>query len=138
MRSLPETLMSNGFRTLLNYPNDFKFDLILYDFTTGQCLLPFLHKFNYPPLVAVTAFSHPSYLVDLVGGHHYYAYVPHNVFFFEKDMLFWQRFLNFAVYVEEYVYGNPICKCINVFNGHFFSLFLVACVNTISVHESMR
>ncbi|XP_055315318.1 UDP-glycosyltransferase UGT5-like [Sitodiplosis mosellana] len=94
---------TDGFRTLLNYPDNFKFDLIVHDFTVGSCLLPFLHKFNYPPMLAVTAFGHPSFVNDLIGGHHYYAYVPHMLLQFDDTMTFVQRFLNFLIHVEEYV-----------------------------------
>lgn len=96
-----DALQSNGFRTLLNYPNDFKFDLIVNDFTIGSCLLPFIHKFNYPPLVAVSAYGHPPFLNDLIGGHHYYAYVPFTMTSFNDAMTFSQRFYNFLLYIEE-------------------------------------
>lgn len=69
---------TNGFAQLLAYPDDFPFDLVIYDFTAGPCLLPFLHKFNYPPLVAVSAYNIPSFTTEVIGGHQYYAYVPHN------------------------------------------------------------
>lgn len=98
-----ETLKTNGFRQLLSYPDDFKFDLVLYDFTMGPCVIPFLHKFNYPPLVAVTAYSHPSYVIQLAGGNHYYSYVPHNAFTYHSDMTLWQRIYNFAVFSEDYL-----------------------------------
>lgn len=94
---------SNGFRTLLNYPDNFKFDLVVHDFTVGSCLLPFLHKFNYPPMLAVTAFGYPSFTNDLIGGHHYYSYVPHMFLPFDDEMSFVQRFLNFLIHVEEYL-----------------------------------
>lgn len=96
-----ESLNTSGSRTLLNYPNDFKFDLIINDFTIGSCLLPFVHKFNYPSLIAISACGHPPYLNDLVGDHHYYAYVPQNVSPFDDKMSFFQRFFNFLIYFEE-------------------------------------
>lgn len=98
---LTESLNTSGFRTLLNYPNDFKFDVIINDFSIGSCLLPFLHKFNYPPLVAISAYGHPPYLNDLVGGHHYYAYVPHNTLKLDGKMSFYHRFFNFLIHFEE-------------------------------------
>lgn len=48
---------SQGLKVLLNYPDSFKVDLIIYDYTLGPCVLGFLHKFNYPPVVGVTAFN---------------------------------------------------------------------------------
>lgn len=95
------TLQSSGFRTLLEYSSDFRFDLIINDYLVGGCLLGFVHKFNYPPLLSVTAFSHPPYTVALIGGHHYYSYVPHYNLFYQDDMNFFQRFYNFAVHLAE-------------------------------------
>ena len=68
-------LMSSGLDSLLNYPKDFKFDVLIYDFTFGPCLLPLLHKFNYPPLILVSAFANPPYTTDYVGGHKYPSYM---------------------------------------------------------------
>lgn len=98
---LIDAVQTNAFRTLLSYPDNFKFDLVLYDLTVGSCFLPFVHKFNYPPLIAVTAFGHPSFTNDLIGGHHYYAYVPHMTLPFDSEMTFFQRFYNFIIYAEE-------------------------------------
>lgn len=94
-------LNTNGFQTLLNYPDDFKFDLVLLDIAGGSCFLPFLHKFNYPPLIAITAYGQPSFTNDLVGGHHYYAYNSHISLTFGDRMSFAQRFQNFLIHIEE-------------------------------------
>lgn len=59
---------SKGTQQLLDYPDDFKFDLIIHDFTCGPCLLGFFHKFNYPPMIGLSAFSNPPYTVDISGG----------------------------------------------------------------------
>lgn len=101
MFDFTEALANNGFRTLLNYPDNFKFDIIINDFTIGSSLLPFVHKFNYPPLLVVSAFVHPPYLNDLIGGHHYYAYVPHDLLLRDDKMTFFERFYNFLLYIEE-------------------------------------
>lgn len=70
-------LRSDGFKTLMNYPDNFKFDLVLFDYTLGPCLLGFLHKFNYPPLIGLTAFSVPPVTYQFVGGFTRPSYVPH-------------------------------------------------------------
>lgn len=54
-------------------------------------------------MIGVTAFGRPSFLSNLIGGHHYYAYVPHMILTFDDHMTFWQRFYNFVVHVEEYL-----------------------------------
>lgn len=99
--SFTDALNTNGFKSLLNYPDDFKFDLIIHDFTVGSCFLPFVHKFKNPPLLAVTAFGHPPFLNNLIGGHQYYAYAPHFSTAFDDQMSFAQRFLNFILHAEE-------------------------------------
>uniref|UniRef100_A0A2C9GUN2 UDP-glycosyltransferases domain-containing protein n=1 Tax=Anopheles culicifacies TaxID=139723 RepID=A0A2C9GUN2_9DIPT len=87
-------LKSDGLQVILNYPDSFPFDLVLYDFGCGPCLLPLLHKFNYPPLVSLTAFSNPPYSVDIVGGHKHYAYTPHFALPYSFDMSFAERAYN--------------------------------------------
>lgn len=97
-----ETLQSKAFQTLNEYPDGFKFDLIIYDFSAGPCLLGFMHKFKYPPLIAVTAFTNPSFTSDFMGGSQYYSYVPHTFLPYTVDMNFWQRINNFVMLNQEY------------------------------------
>lgn len=93
---------TKGFQTLLDYPDDFHFDLIVYDFTPGACLLGFMHKFKYPPLVSITAYGNPSLVNSIIGGHQYYSYVPHYYLHYDHDMNIRQRFSNFLVHIIEY------------------------------------
>ncbi|KAG4074540.1 hypothetical protein HA402_005605 [Bradysia odoriphaga] len=99
---------TNGFRTLLNYPDDFKVDLIIHDYTGGPCFLPFVHKFKYPPLIGVTTYSHPSFTNQIIGGHQYYGYIPIHALFYDDNMNFWQRFQNFVLHMVEYGYRQQI------------------------------
>lgn len=57
-----------GVEAIKSYPSDFKFDLVLHDYTCGPCLLGFLPKFKYPPVIGISAFNNPPYTVDIVGG----------------------------------------------------------------------
>lgn len=86
---------------ILSYPDDFKFDLVVNDITCGSCLLPILHKFNYPPIVGVSAFLNPPYTHFSIGGHKYPAYIPHYLIDFKHPMSFYQRFYNFLLYFIE-------------------------------------
>lgn len=99
--NLIDALSSSAIQRLLSYPNDFKFDLVLYDFTIGPCLMAFIHKFNYPPIIGLTAFSNPTFTNDVIGGHHHYSYVPYNVMKTDDHMTFSERLFNFALYMEE-------------------------------------
>lgn len=91
-------LKSKGLEQILNYPDDFKFDLVLYDVTCGPCMLPLMHKFKYPPLITVTAFNNPPYAVQIVGGQKYPATVPHYYSDYSNRMNFQQRLTNHFLY----------------------------------------
>lgn len=96
-------LASEGIDVIQNYPDDFKFDAVIYDFTFGPCLLPLLAKFNYPPLIAVSAFANPPYTTDYIGGQKYPAFVPHYTVTYPNDMTFFQRFSNTIMYFADYM-----------------------------------
>ncbi|XP_049547259.1 UDP-glycosyltransferase UGT5-like isoform X1 [Anopheles darlingi] len=95
---------SKGFQQLLLYPHDFRFDLVIYDFTCGPCVLGFLHKFNYPPLVSVTGFGVPQFTHQLVGGRKEPSVVPHFTQLTEHPMPFTQRLLNSAIHTFDALY----------------------------------
>lgn len=93
---------TTGLHTLLNYPSDFKFDAVLYDFTLGPCILGFLHKFNYPPLVSYSAFNNPPYTSRIAGGHNYFGYRPYLTSKYDNHMSLWQRVNNLYLYAKDY------------------------------------
>lgn len=93
----------NGIKQILNYPENFKFDLVINDFAAGPCVLPIIHKFNYPPIIGVTPFLNPSYTTNLIGGHKYPAYVPFYLSDLPQVMNFYQRFYNHLLYWIERV-----------------------------------
>ena len=83
---------------MLNYPKNFKFGAVLYDFTCDPCLLALLEQFGNPPIIAMTAFSNPPYTGAVVGSHKYPAYVPHYRLYYDTDMSFYERVHNVAAY----------------------------------------
>lgn len=97
------TVLSKGFHDLLNYPDDFKFDAVIYDYTKGPFLLGFLEKFNYPPLIGVTPFLNPPITSDLIGNQMFPSYIPHWVTDYDVDMTFMERVHNSLIYIYEYV-----------------------------------
>uniref|UniRef100_A0A182K8V2 UDP-glycosyltransferases domain-containing protein n=1 Tax=Anopheles christyi TaxID=43041 RepID=A0A182K8V2_9DIPT len=101
-------LGSEGYQTIMNYPRDYKFDLVLYDFTCGPCLLAVYHRFGQPPMVGVTGFNTPPYTTDLIGGHKYYAYVPYYTLDYDSSMNFFQRFYNAGIHWLDYFYRNYV------------------------------
>ena len=95
-----ELTKNKGLSVIMNYPDDFKFDLMIYDYTMLPCMLGLLHKFNYPPLVGITAFCNPPFTADILGGDKLGLTVkPHYMLSYDKDMNILQRldngFLNF-------------------------------------------
>lgn len=96
-------LASKGLDKILNYPNDFKFDLVIHDFTFGPCLLPLVAKFKNPPLISISAFANPPYTADIVGGQKYPTYIPHYAVNFSTDMNFFQRFYNTYLYFIDWM-----------------------------------
>uniref|UniRef100_A0A8D8F451 UDP-glucuronosyltransferase 2B15 n=1 Tax=Culex pipiens TaxID=7175 RepID=A0A8D8F451_CULPI len=104
MASCGGSLRSKGLKQILSYPNDFKFDLVLYDFTFGPCILGLFHKFGQPPLIGVSAFNNPPYTDDLIGGHKYPAYIPYYTLNYGSDMTFLQRLENAFIYAADYFY----------------------------------
>lgn len=87
-------LASNGLEMILNYPDSFTFDVVIHDFTRGPCLLPLMHKFKYPPLIAITASGNPQYSIFSIGGLKYPAYVPHHFLNYPAVMSLARRFIN--------------------------------------------
>lgn len=94
-------LSIKGLETILSYPNNFKFDLIVNDFSLGSCLLPLAHKFKYPPTVGVSPFLNPPTTTFVIGGHKYPGYVPHFIIDFPQLMSFYQRICNHIFYWME-------------------------------------
>lgn len=92
-------LNSNGFQRLLDYPDDFNFDIVIYDATCGPCLLGFAHKFQSAKLIGVSPFNTPFFSTQLVGGHKNFAYVPHFADSFTNPMDFRERLRNFLIHI---------------------------------------
>jgi glucuronosyltransferase len=116
--SCKKLLKTNGLRRLLDYPPDFKFDLIIFDVTAGTCFYPLMHKLNYPPSVAVTAFLLPTYVANNFGNHLYPAYIPWYGLPYTTEMNFVQRVWNFVYmhfdiwlrYVKQYASEHDAAK----------------------------
>ncbi|KAG5685004.1 hypothetical protein PVAND_014207 [Polypedilum vanderplanki] len=87
--------LSKGIEVMKNYPDDFKFDLVLHDYTCGPCLLGLMPKFKYPPIIGVSAFNNPPYTVDIVGGDKLGLTVkPFYLLHYDINMNFIQRLHN--------------------------------------------
>lgn len=94
-------LKSKGLTQILNYPKDFKFDLVIHDLTCGACLLGVSEYFNSPPVIGISAFLNPLYKTQSVGGHNYPAYAPYYALPYDKYMNFFQRVHSVALYAAD-------------------------------------
>nr|XP_023017627.1 UDP-glucuronosyltransferase 2B15-like [Leptinotarsa decemlineata] len=88
---------TEGFKFLMNYPKDFKFDLILSDVTLSNCLLPISQRFNFPPTAALTAFMLPPHVSEAFGNPYPLSYLPYDLLNFSDQMNFFERLQNYAL-----------------------------------------
>lgn len=86
---------TKGMSLINSYPKDFKFDLVIHDYTCGPCLLGLLPKFRYPPVIGISAFNNPPYTVDIVGGDKLgLTAKPFYSLHYDSNMNFFQRLIN--------------------------------------------
>lgn len=97
-------LNSKGLKILLDYPTDYKFDLIIYDITLTPNLSLLIKRFNNPPVVAVTPFLLPGYLSYSFGNSLHTSFIPHFSVKYSNVMTFSERVYNFlATYMDRIV-----------------------------------
>lgn len=101
---------------------NFQFDLVFYDFVGHPCLLPFMHKFNSPPLIALTAFNPLAQTATFVGSNIF----PNIPYYFDnrpkQDTFLW-RVNNYLLYMADYAfarYYEPVFH--KILNPHFQGL----------------
>lgn len=85
-------IKTKGLKSLLEYPEDYVFDLIIWDLNTGQCLYPLIDRFGSPPVIATSAFSYQHYLADIFGQ--IFTYIPYTASTLSDKMTFLERFKN--------------------------------------------
>lgn len=89
---------SRGAQTLMNYPKNFTFDLVVHDFAASQCLLGFVPRFGSPPLVGLSASTCPLGIADISGNPLYPALIPANHLRVGYSMSFFVRVYNVFIY----------------------------------------
>lgn len=78
--------------------DDFKFDLIINDYSLGPHLLGFVHKFRYPPVIGITAFLNVPIVLDFMSNSYFPALVPYYSTLYNPNMTFLQRFDNTLIF----------------------------------------
>lgn len=97
------SLKSKGYQQLLNYPDNFKVDLAIYDFTMGPCIVGILHKFNFPKMVGVS----PYFSFGTVGPHLIMpSIMPGHDLLYNFDMSFTERLSSGVTHLIEYLFTH--------------------------------
>ncbi|XP_055688527.1 UDP-glycosyltransferase UGT5-like isoform X1 [Lutzomyia longipalpis] len=105
---------SQGYRQLLNYPKDFKFDLIIYDFLVGPIFLNFAEQFGNPPIIGATGFYSTSFSGHIIGDILAPSSVPAPMYTTDLSS-FWDRVNNYVLttfyqLVREYYISSKVNK----------------------------
>ncbi|KAF2888854.1 hypothetical protein ILUMI_17320 [Ignelater luminosus] len=95
---------TTGLQTLLDYPADHKFDLIIYESSLGRYFYPLIERFHNPPVLAVTPFLFPPALSYVFGNHLQPSYIPFFSTRYTTKMSLSQRILNFVYTYTEILY----------------------------------
>ncbi|KAK5648761.1 hypothetical protein RI129_003653 [Pyrocoelia pectoralis] len=85
---------TDGFKVLMDYPQNFTFDLIIYDIAYPVCLYGLIPRFNNPPVVAVTAFLLIPHLSYSFGNPLQTSHIPHYCSKFTNQMNLRERLTN--------------------------------------------
>ncbi|KAK7865277.1 hypothetical protein R5R35_012574 [Gryllus longicercus] len=99
------TLKSDSFKRLMEYPTDFKFDLVLMEPIGVECMFGILPRFGNPPIVTVASFPAPQWVLESTGTPSNPSYVPYSFSPYDDDMKFMERVYNFIAYIyTQYLY----------------------------------
>jgi glucuronosyltransferase len=106
-KSCTGAVNSKGYKKLLNYPENFKIDVVIADFTLGPCLYGLVDKFKNPPLVGVSPSFGLDQLARTSGSLIFPAFVPASDLQFNDKMNFVERFestINHAMSIAAFKY----------------------------------
>lgn len=119
-------LVDSSYKTLLNFPKDFKFDLILYDSLSSPCLLGFYERFNRPPLIRIQSNYKDSLLND-ENLSQSFENVPAN------EMNFKERVLNFIFRIFRRSFHERLVRSCNEMMDKYFPFLDLT--ETLKVHK---
>lgn len=96
-------IRSKGFQQLLDYPDEFTFDLIIYDTITSPAMMAFMDKFKKASVISVTPFPLIYTSNHITGSVYLPAFVP-NQNLAKLESGFWERLHNFLLTYAEHYY----------------------------------
>ncbi|KAJ8890519.1 hypothetical protein PR048_010028 [Dryococelus australis] len=82
---------AEGTENVMKLVNNTSFNLIIAEITAVECLLGFVHLFGRPPLIGITAFTHPLWASYMTWNPQNPVYVPEIISSFKDHMSFLQR-----------------------------------------------
>jgi len=98
-KSCKGSIESKGFKQFMEYPNDFKFDLVMHDITMDPCLLLIFSKIGDVPMIGLSAFNAPG----VFGANLLYpAFLPAHDLLYTSKMNFFQRLNSALAHLIEY------------------------------------
>lgn len=99
------SLESRGYMELMTYPDNFKFDLVLHDFTMDYCILTVLSKFGEKNIVGLSAYNAPGQFgANLI----YPSFMPAHDLLFTSRMNFVQRVTSTLTHLIEYAFRSYV------------------------------
>lgn len=88
---------SKGFQHLLDYPSDFKVDLIIIDSLSPDGFYVFAEKFGNPPLITAGGYPFPTDSAKFTGAPFYFSLIP-SPMIMTMGYGFIERLRNFIIY----------------------------------------
>uniref|UniRef100_A0A182J3D7 Uncharacterized protein n=1 Tax=Anopheles atroparvus TaxID=41427 RepID=A0A182J3D7_ANOAO len=114
-------IASNQLSRLINYPKNFKFDLIIHDYIAGPCLLLLLERFNHPPLILASASDGLTTMEHVFGAPLFPGFIPNKLADISMTMGYIERGYNFLItHLEPFsrrYYLNPLID--QIVSGRF-------------------
>lgn len=97
---------SDGAKQLLNYPDGYRFDVVLHDSSQAQALLGFVDHFGTPPLVSLYPAGLASVSTSTVN---YPSYQPHpDGPYLSHEMTFIERTRNLSYFLFDWFYRSYV------------------------------
>ncbi|XP_001663064.2 UDP-glucuronosyltransferase 2B18-like [Aedes aegypti] len=88
-------IKSKGFKQLMSYPENFKFDLFMSDYMFGPCFASLLmYRFGNPPYIPVAPYNALATSAPLIGSYAYSGSIPNHSYDVQESMNFWERLQN--------------------------------------------
>lgn len=93
---------SSGWKAIMNFPKDFKFDLIIYDYIGVQTLLAFAERFPDAKLIGASAYPAIEYTNVATKAPSMPSFLP-NMYMDDVEETFCSRMESFLIYIVNHL-----------------------------------